>query len=181
MAKELITIKKYANRRLYNTATSAYVTLDDLAEMVKKGDDFAVFDAKSNEEITRSILSQIIFEQENKEGQSLLPVNFLRQVIKYYGDQMQMVVPSFLDMSMDNFVKEQDKIRENMTKSFGVGMMTTPFNPFDDQIKSTMAMFEQSMAMFNPFAPKPAEKPATELEILKKQMEDIQKKLEKLG
>lgn len=180
MAKEPITIKKYANRRLYNTDTSAYVTLDDLAEMVKKGDDFQVYDAKSNEEITRSILSQIIFEQENKEGQSLLPVNFLRQVIKYYGDQMQMVVPSFLDMSMQNFKQEQDKIRENMGKTFGAGMMTGSFNPFDEQIKSTMAMFEQSMAMFNPFVAPAPEPPPSELETLKKQMEEIQKKLNSL-
>jgi polyhydroxyalkanoate synthesis repressor PhaR len=180
MAKEPITIKKYANRRLYNTDTSSYVTLDDLAEMVKKGEDFQVFDAKSNEEITRSILSQIIFEQENKEGQSLLPVNFLRQIIKYYGDQMQLVVPSFLDMSMQNFKLEQDKIRENMGKTFGASVMTGTFNPFDDQIKSTMVMFEQSMAMFNPFVPPVIEKPTSELETLKKQMADMQKKLNSL-
>ena len=108
-------IKKYANRRLYNTATSTYVTLDDLAVMVKNGQDFLVYDAKSGDDITRSVLTQIIFEEENKGGaQTLLPVNFLRQLIKFYGDQMQGMVPSYLEFSLDNLTKDQDKIRKQV-------------------------------------------------------------------
>ena len=95
---EPVTIKKYANRRLYNTGTSTYVTLEDLAAMVKNGEDFVVYDAKTSEDITRSVLTQIIFEQENKEGQNLLPITFLRQLIRFYGDSMQMLVPRYLDM-----------------------------------------------------------------------------------
>src|SRR6202140_3541085 len=105
------TIKKYANRRLYNTGTSAYVTLEDLATMVKDGENFVVFDAKSGEEITRSVLAQIIFEQENKEGQSLLPIAFLRQLIRFYGDSMQMMVPRFLEQSIESLTREQEKFR----------------------------------------------------------------------
>src|SRR5687767_12480961 len=111
-----VTIKKYANRRLYNTGTSTYVTLEDLADMVKLGEDFVVFDAKSGEEITRSVLTQIIFEQENKEGgQNLLPVTFLRQLIRFYGDSMQMLVPRYLEVSIDSLTREQTKLREQMT------------------------------------------------------------------
>ena len=112
---EPITIKKYANRRLYNTGTSTYVTLEDLASMVKAGEDFVVFDAKTNEDITRSVLTQIIFEQENKEGgQNLLPINFLRQLIRFYGDSMQMMVPRYLEVSIDSLTKEQTKFREQI-------------------------------------------------------------------
>ena len=100
-AAEPVTIKKYANRRLYNTGTSTYVTLEDLAAMVKKGEDFVVYDAKTGEEITRSVLTQIIFEQENKEGQNLLPIAFLRQLIRFYGDSMQMLVPRYLEVSIE--------------------------------------------------------------------------------
>jgi polyhydroxyalkanoate synthesis repressor PhaR len=107
--KEPVTIKKYANRRLYNTGTSTYVTLEDLATMVKSGDDFVVYDAKSGEDITRSVLAQIIFEQENKEGQSLLPIAFLRQLIRFYGDSMQMLVPRFLETSMQSFSQQQGR------------------------------------------------------------------------
>src|SRR6201747_3321697 len=114
-----VTIKKYANRRLYNTGTSTYVTLEDLAAMVKKGEDFTVYDAKSGEDITRSVLAQIIFEQENKEGQNLLPIAFLRQLIRFYGDSMQMMVPRFLEASIDSLTKEQGKFREHMSSSFG--------------------------------------------------------------
>src|SRR5439155_18414090 len=101
-AGEPVTIKKYANRRLYNTGTSTYVTLEDLASMVKGGEDFVVYDAKSGEDITRSVLAQIIFEQENKEGQNLLPINFLRQLIRFYGDSMQMLVPRYLEISLES-------------------------------------------------------------------------------
>ena len=113
-----VVIKKYANRRLYNTATSTYVTLDDLASMVKGGTDFLVYDAKSGEDITRSVLTQIIFEQEAKEGQSLLPIAFLRQLIRFYGDSMQMLVPSYLEFSIDKLTSEQQKFRDQMGSSF---------------------------------------------------------------
>src|SRR5512147_1985845 len=115
------TIKKYANRRLYNTGTSTYVTLEDLATMVKAGEDFVVYDAKTGEDITRSVLAQIIFEQENKEGQNLLPINFLRQLIRFYGDSMQMLVPRFLESSLDSLTSQQGKFREQITQAFGVG------------------------------------------------------------
>ena len=117
--KEPVTIKKYANRRLYNTGTSTYVTLEDLATMVKSGEDFVVYDAKSGEDITRSVLAQIIFEQENKEGQSLLPIAFLRQLIRFYGDSMQMLVPRFLETSMQSFSQQQGKFRDQMAQAFG--------------------------------------------------------------
>ena len=112
---EPVVIKKYANRRLYNTGTSTYVTLEDLAEMVKKGEEFGVQDAKSGEDITHSVLTQIIFELENKNGQNMLPVSFLRQLIAFYGDQMQMIVPSFLEQSMIAFAKEQERFREQLS------------------------------------------------------------------
>src|SRR6201984_880838 len=117
-----VIIKKYANRRLYNTGTSTYVTLEDLAVMVKSGEDFAVYDAKTGEDITRSVLLQIISEQENKEGaQNLLPINFLRQLIRFYGDSMQMLVPRYLETSIDSLTKEQSKFREQITQAFGMG------------------------------------------------------------
>src|SRR3984885_10118029 len=109
---EPVTIKKYANRRLYNTGTSTYVTLEDLAAMVKTGEDFVVYDAKTNDEITRSVLTQIIFEQEGVEGQSLLPIAFLRQVIRFYGDSVQALLPSYLEYSIERFTGEQHKMRE---------------------------------------------------------------------
>ena len=146
--KEPITIKKYANRRLYNTGTSAYVTLEDLATMVKDGENFVVFDAKSGEDITRSVLAQIIFEQENKEGQSLLPIAFLRQLIRFYGDSMQMLVPRFLEQSMSSLTSQQGKFREQMAQAFGgVG-----FGALEDQVRRNMEMFEKTFAMFAPFA-----------------------------
>ena len=114
-----VTIKKYANRRLYNTGTSTYVTLDDLAVMVKKGEDFTVLDAKSGDDITHSVLTQIIFEQESKTGNTLLPVSFLRQLISIYGDQMQMVVPSYLEHSMSALTEQQEQVRAQITKAFG--------------------------------------------------------------
>ena len=113
---ERVVIKKYANRRLYNTASSSYVTLEHLADMVKKGVDFVVYDAKTNEDITRSVLTQIIFEQENKEGgQNLLPINFLRQLIRFYGDSVERMVPSYLQVSLETLAKEQDRFRKQFT------------------------------------------------------------------
>src|ERR1700684_1365481 len=145
---EPVTIKKYANRRLYNTGTSTYVTLEDLAKMVKAGEDFQVFDAKSSEDITRSVLTQIIFEQENKEGQNLLPITFLRQLIRFYGDSMQMLVPRYLEVSIESLTREQEKFRHQMSHSFGAG----PFAPLEDQVRRNMEMFERAFAMFTPFA-----------------------------
>src|SRR6476619_7827680 len=108
------TIKKYANRRLYNTVTSTYVTLEDLAAMVKDGEDFLVYDAKTGDDITRSVLAQIIFEQEHKAGQNLLPINFLRQLIRFYGDSMQTLVPRYLEVSLESLTREQEKFRQHM-------------------------------------------------------------------
>jgi len=182
--KEPITIKKYANRRLYNTGTSAYVTLEDLATMVKAGENFVVFDAKTGEDITRSVLAQIIFEQENKEGQSLLPITFLRQLIRFYGDSMQMLVPRYLEQSMQSFAGQQEKFREQMAQAFGgVG-----FGAMEDHVRRNMEMFEKTFAMFAPFArgqSKPAaDKPqgsSGEMDDLKRQLDELQKRLDKLG
>src|SRR5215472_13782754 len=146
--EEPIVIKKYANRRLYNTGTSTYVTLEDLACMVKNGEDFVVYDAKSSEDITRSVLTQIIFEQENKAGQNLLPITFLRQLIRFYGDSMQMLVPRYLEVSIQSFAREQEKFRQQMAQAFGGG----PFGALEDQVRRNMEMFERAFAMFTPFA-----------------------------
>src|SRR5262249_33855430 len=143
---EPVTIKKYANRRLYNTGTSTYVTLEDLATMVKAGANFVVYDAKTGEDITRSVLAPIIFEQENKEGQSLLPITFLRQLIRFYGDSMQMLVPRYLEVSIDTLVREQEKMRAQMAQAFGVGA----FGPLEDQVRRNMEMFQRTFAMFAP-------------------------------
>ena len=172
--KEPVTIKKYANRRLYNTGTSTYVTLEDLAAMVKQGEDFIVYDAKTGEDITRSVLAQIIFEQENKEGQSLLPITFLRQLIRFYGDSMQMLVPRYLEQSIDTFTREQGKFREQMAQAFGgVG-----FGAMEDQVRRNMEMFEKTFAMFAPFARgqgKAEDKPQSssgEMDDLKRQLDE---------
>src|SRR6267142_1785329 len=148
MAAEPVTIKKYANRRLYNTGTSTYVTLEDLAAMVKAGEDFIVHDAKTGEDITRQVLAQIIFEQENKEGQSLLPIAFLRQLIRFYGDSMQMLVPRYLEVSIDSLTREQEKMRTQMAQAFGVGN----FGVMEEHVRRNMEMFERAFAMFTPFA-----------------------------
>src|SRR6266581_656546 len=142
------TIKKYANRRLYNTGTSTYVTLEDLAAMVKEGEDFLVYDAKTGDDITRSVLAQIIFEQENKEGQNLLPINFLRQLIRFYGDSMQMMVPRYLEVSIDSLTREQTKFREQISTAFGMG----GFGAIEEQVRRNMEMFERTFSMFAPFA-----------------------------
>ena len=193
-SEEPVTIKKYANRRLYNTGTSTYVTLEDLATMVKAGNNFVVYDAKTGEDITRSVLAQIIFEQENKEGQSLLPITVLRQLIRFYGDSMQMLVPRFLEVSIDSLSREQGKFREQMAQAFG----GTPFGALEEQVRRNMEMFERTFAMFAPFARREgqaaaaaaaseAEKPprpagsGAEIDDLKRQMEEMQKQLERLG
>ena len=199
---EAIVIKKYANRRLYNTATSTYVTLDDLSQMVKQGQNFQVVDAKTGEDITRSVLTQIIFEEENKGGaQTLLPVNFLRQLIKFYGDQMQSVVPGYLEFSLDNLMKDQDKIRKQMMDAMGnmgvggLGVgglgLANPMLGMEEQAKRNMAMFNDAMKLFNPFAaamsgaaPAPAAPKASaqdDLQVLREQMSAMQDKLNKMG
>jgi polyhydroxyalkanoate synthesis repressor PhaR len=184
-----VTIKKYANRRLYNTGTSSYVTLEDLASMVKAGQDFVVYDAKTGEDITRSVLAQIIFEQENKEGQNLLPISFLRQLIRFYGDSMQMLVPRYLEVSIESLTREQEKFRQQISQAFGV----TPFGPLEDQVRRNMEMFERTFAMFAPFSrreagsatePDKTSKAAgggDEIDDLKRQLDEMQKRLERLG
>jgi polyhydroxyalkanoate synthesis repressor PhaR len=189
-SEEPITIKKYANRRLYNTGTSTYVTLEDLAAMVKSGEDFVVYDAKSGEDITRAVLTQIIFEQENKEGsQNLLPINFLRQLIRFYGDSMQMLVPRYLEVSLDSLTREQEKFRQQISQAFGIG----GFGAIEEQVRRNMEMFERTFAMFAPpFArqgggtaspepDKPSSKPADDMDELKRQMEEMQKRLDRLS
>jgi polyhydroxyalkanoate synthesis repressor PhaR len=185
--KDPTVIKKYANRRLYHTGTSTYVTLEDLAGMVRQGEDFVVYDAKSGDDITRSVLTQIIFEQENKEGQNLLPVTVLRQLIRFYGDSLQSLVPSYLEFSMNNLSHEQQKLREQMTQAFGPGA----FQAMEEQVRKNMSFFSEAMRMFSPFAQRPAgendakTEPKAEasgdLEALKRQMADMQAKLDKLA
>lgn len=183
-SEEPITIKKYANRRLYNTGTSTYVTLEDLATMVKNGEDFVVYDAKTNEDITRSVLTQIIFEQENKEGQNLLPINFLRQLIRFYGDSMQMLVPRYLEVSLDSLTKEQEKFREQLSQAFGI----SGFGAMEEQARRNMEMFKQAFSMFSPFTgknqnaePEKPTKPAGDIDDLKRQMEEMQRRLDRLS
>ena len=183
-SQEPIVIKKYANRRLYNTGTSTYVTLEDLAGMVKNGEDFVVYDAKTGEDITRSVLTQIIFEQENKAGQNLLPITFLRQLIRFYGDSMQMLVPRYLEVSIESLTREQEKFRQQLSQAFGAG----PFGALEDQVRRNMEMFERAFAMFAPFARREsqaaeAEKAAAsggEIDDLKRQLDDVQKRLDRL-
>ncbi len=187
--KQPTVIKKYANRRLYHTGTSTYVTLEDLAGMVRKGEDFVVYDAKSGEEITRSVLAQIIFEQENKEGPNLLPVTVLRQLIRFYGDSMQALVPSYLEFSMNNLSQEQQKLREQMAQAFG----PSAFQAMEEQVRKNMGFFTEAMRMFSPFPqsqppsggseakPSARGEGTDDLDRLKQQMADMQAKLDKLA
>jgi polyhydroxyalkanoate synthesis repressor PhaR len=183
------TIKKYANRRLYNTGTSTYVTLEDLAAMVKEGEDFLVYDAKTGDDITRSVLAQIIFEQENKAGQNLLPTTFLRQLIRFYGDSMQMVVPRYLEQSIDALTREQEKFRKQLTTTFSM----TPFAPLEEHVRRNMEMFERTFSMFKPFAaprtgtvaePEKVPELAADddnIDELRRQMKDMQERLERMS
>jgi polyhydroxyalkanoate synthesis repressor PhaR len=143
-----IVIKKYANRRLYNTHASSYVTLDHLSDLVKAGLDFVVFDAKTNEDITRQVLTQIIFEAENTD-ENLLPIQFLRQLIQLYGNQMQSLVPGYLEMSLDAFARQQDKMREQMGGAFA---QAPGYRMFEEQVRQNMSLFSQAMKMFAPFS-----------------------------
>ena len=184
-----ITIKKYANRRLYNTASSSYVTLEHLALMVREGQDFVVYDAKTGDDITRSVLTQIIFDAEAK-GENMLPINFLRQLISFYGDSLQGLLPGYLDMSMEAFARNQQQIRHNLEEAVG-----QPLKHFDELARRNMQMFQQAMTLFNPFAaepaggadpppsdapPQPAADPGDEIEALKSQLGAMQQQLDAL-
>ena len=190
---DVVVIKKYANRRLYNTSTSAYVTLEDLARMVREGVDFVVFDARTNEELTRQILTQIIFEEESR-GEALLPVQFLRQLIGFYGGQMQGVLPGYLEMSLESFSRQQEQFRTQMSRTFGA----TPGGAFmEEAVKQNMAMFERALKMFPGFgfgaageapaagtaAPSPApETPASDpLSEMRAQMEEMRAQIDRLA
>lgn len=190
-----VIIKKYANRRLYNTDTSTYVTLEDLAEMVRSERDFVVYDAKSGEDLTHSVLTQIIVEQESR-GTNLLPIGFLRQLIRFYGDSMQMLVPQYLEMSLNSFVNEQHKMREQMKVAFGGNLPGAQmFDALEEQTRKNIQMYTQALGMFNPFMQPMTEKPAAEaataakptaapkddLDDLKKQIAEMQRKLEGLS
>lgn len=197
--REAVVIKKYANRRLYNTETSTYVTLEDLAKMVRSDRDFVVYDAKNGDDLTHSVLTQIIVEQESREGgQTLLPIPFLRQLIRFYDDSIARMVPSYLQFSLEHLVKEQTRFREQLATAF-----TNPaaaFEFYQSQAKQNMAMFEKAMSMWASFgaaagggktpggAPQQGEaaKPAeagelNELNDLKAQLAAMQQKIEKLS
>jgi len=182
-----IIIKKYANRRLYNTAKSSYVTLDHLAQMVRDEQDFVVNDAKSGEDITRGVLAQIIFDEEAKDGQTMLPANFLRSLIRLYGDTLQGFVPGYLDASMETFAKNQERMREQVAKAFEANPALANFEAL---ARTNMEWFENAMRMFAPFTagmtpktPGVADKPGgkdMELESLKEQLGAMQAQLNKL-
>jgi polyhydroxyalkanoate synthesis repressor PhaR len=182
-----VVVKKYANRRLYNTAASTYVTLEDLAKMIKDGGNFVAYDAKSGEDITRSVLTQIIVEQEHK-GQNLLPTSFLRQLISLYGDSMQFLVPGYLEQAMIAFARNQEQMRKNLQATFGI----FPFGQFEEMGKQNMALFERALRMLAPYSldekPTPAEAGAPKasaedprLKRLEAQIDALTRQLEALG
>jgi polyhydroxyalkanoate synthesis repressor PhaR len=194
--KEAVVIKKYANRRLYNTETSTYVTLDDLAQMVRNDKDFVVYDAKSGDDLTHAVLTQIIVEQESREGgQTLLPIPFLRQLIRFYDDNIGTMVPSYLQFSLENLVKEQEKFRSMFASAFA--NPAAAFEAYQDQARKNMAMFEQAMAMWTSFggaakqgkipdaAAQPssagAEAPKGEIDELKAQLTVMQQRIDRLA
>jgi len=186
---DVVTIKKYANRRLYNTATSSYVTLDHLCQMVKDGIDFAVYDAKTGEDITRSVLTQIIVEEEAK-GENLLPIGFLRQLIAFYGNNMQMMLPGFLDQSMKSFAENQDRLRQALQNSLEASMSNAaragfmPFTAFEEISKRNLAMFEQTMRMLTPGAGGGAKSeggPADSADMLKSWIDALQGQLARMS
>ena len=182
-----ITIKKYANRRLYNTASSAYVTLADLAKMVKSGEDFVVYDAKTNDEITRSVLTQIIFEQEGVEGQSVLPISFLRQVIRFYGDSVQALLPSYLEYSIDRFTGEQHKMRESMSRTIDPNAYSAAsFAALQELTRKNLAAFNKALGMFTPFPdgptpPAPAKEGHSEIGELRDQLSEMKRRLDEMA
>ena len=168
-----VIIKKYANRRLYNTETSSYITLDHLAAMIREGRDFKVVDAKSDVDITHNVLTQIIMEEEAR-GQTMLPVNFLRQLIAMYGDSMQAMVPGYLDASMDSFRRNQEQFKSAVEGAFAN-------TPFAEVAKRNMAMFEAAANAFKPGAPAPAEESVDDVSALKAELARLQDKIEKLA
>jgi polyhydroxyalkanoate synthesis repressor PhaR len=180
-----VVVKKYANRRLYNTATSSYVTLDDLAKLIKEGGDFVAYDAKTGEDITRSVLTQIIVEQEQK-GQNLLPTSFLRQLISFYGDSMQFLVPGYLEQAMIAFARNQEQMRKNLQATFGI----FPFGQFEEMGKQNMALFQRALKMLSPYgrqeeavSTEPAQKEGEDprLKRLEAQIDVLTRQLEALG
>jgi polyhydroxyalkanoate synthesis repressor PhaR len=189
--KEPVTIKKYANRRLYNTGTSTYVTLEDLATMVKDGEDFVVYDAKSGEDITRSVLTQIILEEDSK-GRNLLPIGFLRQLISFYDDQLHAFLPRYLEVSMENFARHQDQIRAYVEETFG---RFFPIAQFEDMARQNIAMFQRAASMFRPpfgteeanatapevGPPKPEPNLSGQVRDLETRVEQLQRQLEQIS
>lgn len=177
--KPPVVVKKYANRRLYNTESSSYITLDNLADMVRLGRDFVVYDAKSGEDITRSVLTQIIVEEEGK-GQNLLPINFLRQLIALYGGSMQGLVPRYLEHAMTSFAQQQDQIRAAMQKTVGT---LFPFGNIEEVGRQNMAMMERAFSMFTPFYRAPEQSNSSdasqsEIEALRAENERLRNELE---
>jgi len=196
------TIKKYANRRLYNTASSSYVTLADLAKMVKVGEDFVVYDAKTNEDITRQVLAQIIFEQEGVEGQALLPIAFLRQLIRCYGDGVQSLLPSYLEYSIDQFAGEKQAIREAASRAFGAGPLSSgPLGALKEVTRRNLAAFNRALGLLSqaggekaeeaggateaaapaPPAPPPPPLANADLEELRVQLAEMRRRLDSLS
>ena len=188
-----VIIKKYANRRLYNTDTSTYVTLEDLAEMVRAERDFVVYDAKTGEDLTHAVLTQIIVEQESR-GTNLLPIGFLRQLIRFYGDGMQMLVPSYLEFSLDSLTKQQEQYRRRFADTFG----TAAFDAVQEQVRKNFETFEKTLGMFTPFGGETAgtrpdvkadesegtpasEQSGDDIDTLKAELQAMQERLEKLS
>jgi polyhydroxyalkanoate synthesis repressor PhaR len=180
-----VVVKKYANRRLYNTESSSYITLDNLAEMVRQGRDFVVYDAKTGEDITRGVLTQIIVEEEGK-GRNLLPTTFLRALIGFYGDQMQSVVPKYLEHAMTAFSQQQAQVREAMQKTMGSMSNLFPFGNMEEVGRQNMAMMERAFTLFNPLyrpgeSPPPADSPesalAQEIAQLRAEVESLRRQL----
>lgn len=198
---DVAVVKKYANRRLYNTRSSSYVTLDELSQMVRDGKDFVVYDAKSGEDITRSVLTQIILEEDSK-GRNLLPISFLRQLIGFYDDSLHAVLPRYLEVAMESFARNQDQMRDYMRGTFGrffplPGIEGAPANPLEDLTRQNLALFQNAARMLNPFAaaegpdrdegaPPPAKATpeaadlSRELETLRTQMQRLQKRIERM-
>jgi len=181
---EPILIKKYANRRLYNTAASRYVTLDQLAELIQAGEEFVVQDAKTGEDLTHSVLTQIIFDKEGKDKKQMLPLPFLRQLISFYGDRLENMIPGYLQSAMDALSKNQDKFRS----AFNAGKPTSSFVPlFEDVARQNMMMFQETMKMFSPGgaarggkAASDAQKDA-EIAALKEELASLKAKVDALG
>jgi polyhydroxyalkanoate synthesis repressor PhaR len=176
-ADDTVIVKKYANRRLYNTRSSSYITLDDLARMTREGVDFRVLDAKTGNDITHQILTQIIMDEESSGGEQMLPIGFLRQLISMYGNSMQAMMPQYLEASMENFRANQQKLQDAFKSSVGP-------EAFTRLAETNMAMFKAAASAFMPKggeAPPPAPKPASDIDALREQMAAMQRKLDELG